>query len=218
MRPLAVVSAPSFGEKSARGKGALPGQETEPDFAVRIVDVQIHQTDALPGAQCELPIDDRDGGVRRDQRRHHVAASVAGAAVAVSPAIVGGQEVAQRRQEVAVAARAHLEDGQACGGIGVSQGRNVRRYSAALGYWLGQRHWGQGLMTEVVAAYAPWVMEELGLARLSAQVMASNPRSARVLLKNGFNEEGTERQSVFKDGQLHDMRCFARLRTLPLLA
>ena len=73
-------------------------------------------------------------------------------------------------------------------------------------------------MTEVVAAYAPWVMEELGLARLSAQVMASNPRSARVLLKNGFSEEGTERQSVFKDGQLHDMRCFARLRTLPPLA
>jgi len=109
-------------------------------------------------------------------------------------------------------------DGQACGGIGVSQGRNERRYSAVLGYWLGQRHWGQGLMTEVVAAYAPWVMEELGLARLSAQVMASNPRSARVLLKNGFSEEGTERQSVFKDGQLHDMRCFARLRTLPPLA
>ena len=28
----------------------------------------------------------------------------------------------------------------------------------------------------------------------------------------------TERQSVFKDGQLHDMRCFARIRTLLKLA
>ncbi len=108
-----------------------------------------------------------------------------------------------------------LIDGRACGGIGVQPGRNERRYSAALGYWLGQRYWGQSIMTAVVAAYAPWVMAELGLARLSAQVMASNPASARVLLKNGFSEEGTERQSVFKDGLLHDMRCFARLRTLP---
>ena len=73
-------------------------------------------------------------------------------------------------------------------------------------------------MTTVVAAYVPWVMDSLELARLSAQVMAGNPASARVLLKNGFVEEGTERQSVFKDGQLHDMRCFARIRTLLKLA
>lgn len=106
-------------------------------------------------------------------------------------------------------------DGEACGGIGVTQGAGERRFGASLGYWLGRRHWGQGIMTGVVAAYAPWVMAELGLARLAAQVMAGNPASARVLLKNGFLEEGTERQSVFKDGQLHDMRCFARFRTLP---
>ncbi|PZU27243.1 MAG: GNAT family N-acetyltransferase [Stenotrophomonas sp.] len=104
-------------------------------------------------------------------------------------------------------------DGLACGGIGVTQGKDERRHSASLGYWLGQRYWGQGIMTTVVGAYVPWVMDTLALARLSAQVMAGNPASARVLLKNGFAEEGTERQSVFKDGQLHDMRCFALIRT-----
>jgi len=109
-------------------------------------------------------------------------------------------------------------DGQACGGIGASRGQGERRYTASLGYWLGQRYWGQGVMTAVVAAYAPWVMAELGLARLSAQVMVGNPASARVLLKNGFNEEGRERHAVFKDGRLHDLRCFARQGTLPQLA
>lgn len=106
-------------------------------------------------------------------------------------------------------------DGQACGGIGVTQGSGERRHSASLGYWLGQRYWGQGIMSAVVGAYAPWVMAELGLCRLAAQVMAGNPASAQVLLKNGFDEEGTERQAVLKDGKLHDMRCFARLRALP---
>lgn len=106
-------------------------------------------------------------------------------------------------------------DGQACGGIGVTAGQHERRYSASLGYWLGRRYWGQGVMSAVVAAYAPWVMQELRLARLAAQVMVGNPASARVLLKNGFIEEGVERQAVFRDGVLHDMRCFGRLRQLP---
>lgn len=106
-------------------------------------------------------------------------------------------------------------DGQAVGGIGVDLGTGERRYSGALGYWLGQRYWGQGLMTGVVADFAPWAMQALGLNRLAAQVMANNPASARVLLKCGFIEEGTQRQAVFKDGQLQDMRCFARLGDLP---
>ena len=70
-------------------------------------------------------------------------------------------------------------------------------------------------MTTVVDGFAPWVIEQLGLYRLAAQVMAGNPASARVLLKTGFIEEGLERQAVFKDGVLHDMRCFARLRAWP---
>jgi len=86
-------------------------------------------------------------------------------------------------------------DGEACGGIGVQQGSGERRHGATLGYWLGRRHWGQGIMTTVV--------------------MTGNPASARVLLKTGFIEEGLERQAVFKDGVLHDMRCFARLRAWP---
>ncbi|MGX9720892.1 GNAT family N-acetyltransferase [Stenotrophomonas acidaminiphila] len=106
-------------------------------------------------------------------------------------------------------------DGEACGGIGVQPGSGERRHGATLGYWLGRRHWGQGIMTEVVAAFVPWVMDELGLYRLAAQVMAGNPASARVLLKNGFIEEGLERQAVLKDGLLHDLRCFARLRAWP---
>ena len=68
-------------------------------------------------------------------------------------------------------------------------------------------------MTSVVAAHALWVMRELGLARLAAQVMAYNPASARGLFKNGFIEDGVERQSLFKDGVLHDLCCFARFES-----
>ena len=103
-------------------------------------------------------------------------------------------------------------DGQACGGIGARPGHAERRHGAELGYWLGHSHWGRGLMTQVVALYAPWVMRHLALYRLQATVLDDNHASARVLQKNGFEEEGAQRCAVVKFGELHDLRVFAKVR------
>src|SRR3546814_2793734 len=67
-------------------------------------------------------------------------------------------------------------------------------------------------MTRIVGAFAPWVMGALSLYRLQATVLDFNAASARVLLANGFVEEGTQRLAVFKRGRLHDLRTFARIR------
>ena len=45
------------------------GKEAEPDLADGVVDVGVDQADRLPGAQAEVPAQDRNGGVRRYQRR-----------------------------------------------------------------------------------------------------------------------------------------------------
>ncbi|MGF6417987.1 RimJ/RimL family protein N-acetyltransferase [Stenotrophomonas sp. AN71] len=104
-------------------------------------------------------------------------------------------------------------DGHACGSVGAQQGSAERAHMAELGYWLGQAYWGQGLMTRVVGLFAPWVMDELRLFRLQAGVVDFNFGSARVLEKNGFQEEGVDRCAVYKRGVLHDLRRFARVRT-----
>ena len=107
-------------------------------------------------------------------------------------------------------------DGRACGGVGVRPGEGERRHAAELGYWLGRTHWNRSHMTRIVGAFAPWVMDALALYRLQATVLDFNAASARVLLKNGFVEEGTQRNAVFKHGRLHDLRVFALIRnTLP---
>lgn len=103
-------------------------------------------------------------------------------------------------------------EGQACGGISAHPGKGERAHGAELGYWLGQRYWGRGLMSRIVAAYVPWVMQSLDLMRLQAVVVDNNPASARVLLKNGFHPEGTLRAAVHKPDGLHDLHLFARLR------
>lgn len=102
-------------------------------------------------------------------------------------------------------------DGHACGGIGAVVGQADRRHSAQMGYWLGQALWGRGMMTRVVAQYGPWLMRELELYRLQATVLDSNPASARVLQKNGFEEEGAQRCAVVKFGEVHDLRVFAKV-------
>jgi len=105
-------------------------------------------------------------------------------------------------------------EGEACGGIGARLGQGERRHGAELGYWLGRRYWGRGRMTRIVGVFAPWLMQALSLYRLQATVLEFNTGSARVLLKNGFMEEGTQRCAVVKDGKLHDLRTFATTRTM----
>lgn len=103
-------------------------------------------------------------------------------------------------------------DGEARGGIGVRSSAGERRHCGELGYWLARRHWGQGRMTRIVGVFAPWAMRTLRLHRLQATVLDGNQRSARVLLNNGFVEEGIHRHAVVEHGRLHDPRVFAITR------
>lgn len=101
--------------------------------------------------------------------------------------------------------------GEACGGIAVRPHAGEKAHSAELGYWLGRRHWGRGHMTRVVAAYLDWVVPVLGLVRVEANVLDTNPASARVLEKSGFAEEGCRRAAIRKPDGLHDLRLFGRV-------
>src|ERR1043166_5295405 len=78
-----------------------------------------------------------------------------------------------------------VED-MAAGGIGIHLGQDVHRYTATLGYWLRQDFWRRGTMTEAVAAFTDFCFENFPLRRISAEVFANNPASARVSEKAGF--------------------------------
>jgi RimJ/RimL family protein N-acetyltransferase len=103
-------------------------------------------------------------------------------------------------------------DGEAVGGIGVVLRSDVERVDAELGYWLGRRCWGRGLMTHAVRVFVPWAFERFHLARIHAHVFAFNVGSARVLERNAFQLEGRLRQSAFKDGKLIDQLLYARVQ------
>ena len=103
-------------------------------------------------------------------------------------------------------------EGEAVGGIGVRLREGVYAKTAEIGYWLGEPFWGRGLMSEVVAAVAPYAMQRYGLVRLEAPVFAWNPASMRVLEKSGFVREGVLRKSAFKDGHVIDTVVYSRVK------
>ena len=103
-------------------------------------------------------------------------------------------------------------DGEAAGGIGVFLQRDVERRSAELGYWLGEAHWGRGLMTEAVRRFTAAVFDAFDLLRIYAVVFEWNPASCRVLEKAGFALEGRLRKAVVKDGVVLDQFLYAAVR------
>ena len=104
-----------------------------------------------------------------------------------------------------------LED-EAIGGIGFERRNDLERFTAELGYWLSEQHWGKGYATEAVQAIAAYAFSRFDFVRLQARVLEGNPASCRVLEKAGFTRENTMRRGAFKDGQVMDLLLYARLR------
>lgn len=103
-------------------------------------------------------------------------------------------------------------DGEAAGGIGIELHADVERVSAEIGYWLGEAHWGKGIVTEALTAIVPDLMERFDLTRLYALPFADNPASVRVLEKAGFVREGRLHRSAIKNGLIKDQFLYARYR------
>lgn len=101
--------------------------------------------------------------------------------------------------------------GEAVGGIGFVAGSDVERYSAEIGYWLGEPFWGRGIATEALKLVTEDAFRRLNMLRLFALPFADNAASKRVLEKCGYLFEGLLRSSSVKYGQPRDQALYARI-------
>ena len=67
--------------------------------------------------------------------------------------------------------------------------------SAFLGWCLGTRWWGQGIMPEAARAVLQFLFTEVGYNRIAAKHDSENVKSGRVMQKIGMTREGTFRAS-----------------------
>ena len=102
-------------------------------------------------------------------------------------------------------------DGAAVGAIGYLPGNDVERFSAEIGYWLGEVYWGRGIVTEALMMVTEHAFAHANLLRLFALPFADNIPSARVLEKAGYICEGRLRASSVKYGVPKDQLLYARI-------
>ncbi|WP_205274402.1 GNAT family N-acetyltransferase [Leptospira ainazelensis] len=102
---------------------------------------------------------------------------------------------------------------QAIGVINLIFKEDVYRFNAEIGYWIGEKFWNRGIITEAIASIINIAYTEHGLHRIYAEVFSNRPASVKALEKNGFVLEGTQKDAVFKNGIFLDQWIYARLRS-----
>jgi ribosomal-protein-alanine N-acetyltransferase len=100
-------------------------------------------------------------------------------------------------------------DHEAIGSISLMLGDDIARRSAEVGYWIGRAFWGRGIMVEALVATTRYAFDQLSLTRVFAVPFATTNRSARVLEKAGYVQEGVMRRSAVKEGKVLDQLLYA---------
>ncbi|WP_321322372.1 GNAT family protein [Labilibaculum sp.] len=98
------------------------------------------------------------------------------------------------------------------GCVGVEQQEDVFCKSAELGYWIGQKYWNKGIMTQVVKETVNYAFLNMDIVRLYANVFEGNIGSVKVLEKAGFVQEAVLKSAVYKKGNYLDQLIFAIVR------
>lgn len=101
---------------------------------------------------------------------------------------------------------------EVAGGIGITLQNDIYCKNARMGYWLGEPFWGKGIMTEAVALFTAYIFDSFEVMRIYAGVFGSNPASAKVLQKAGYQQEGNFKNSLFKNALYDDELIFAKHR------
>ena len=102
-------------------------------------------------------------------------------------------------------------DDKVIGSIGVFRQENIHYRTAEMGYYIGEKYWGNGYMTEAVRQVCDNVFEHTDIVRIFAEPFAYNTASCRVLEKAGFTCEGLLKRNAYKNGNFVDMKMYARI-------
>lgn len=97
------------------------------------------------------------------------------------------------------------------GAIGFNNWSILHR-KAELGFWLLPEHWRQGFISEAIAPVCAHGFSALHLHRIEAHVETENTASSKVLLRNGFQLEGTLRDTEWKNDRFISLHIYGLLR------
>lgn len=99
--------------------------------------------------------------------------------------------------------------GKPAGGIGLDIQGDMHRFTAELGYWLGEEYWGKGIATASIKAITVYALKSLNLKRIYATASIKNVASVKAMEKAGYVFEGILKKYAYKNGEDIDAAMFA---------
>lgn len=103
-------------------------------------------------------------------------------------------------------------DGERVGSVQLAPIFHEREF-ANLGVWILPERQGNGYATEALKLLVEYGFSSLRLHRISAETLAPNTASQRVLERVGFRHEGTRTEAGFVDGEYVDKEYYGLVRS-----
>ncbi len=103
-------------------------------------------------------------------------------------------------------------DQEASGMIGCGIFKNEGRITAELGYWLGEKYWGRGIVRDAISVFTDYMFDHFDIIRIQAPVYEFNKPSMRVLEKNGYLLESVMQRSAIKNNKIIDQHLYVKFR------
>lgn len=98
------------------------------------------------------------------------------------------------------------------GNISIERQENIHQRTGELGYYIDEKYWGKGIMSEAVCQICEYVFSHTDIIRIFAEPFSYNIASCKVLEKNGFVCEGILKKNAVKNGQILDMKMYALIK------
>lgn len=89
---------------------------------------------------------------------------------------------------------------------------NWTNKSTMIGYWLGEKYQGKGIMTKACKALIQYCFEELNLERIEIRVATENIKSQAIPERLGFQKEGCLRNAEVLYDQYIDLYVYGLLK------
>jgi RimJ/RimL family protein N-acetyltransferase len=104
--------------------------------------------------------------------------------------------------------------GDAVGSIGIFLQSDVHCKNAEIGYWLSEKYWGKGIMTEAIKEIVEYGFKTFDIVRIYARPFSTNKGSQRVLEKARFRQEARLEKALYKNGEYLDEIIYSKLKEL----
>lgn len=102
--------------------------------------------------------------------------------------------------------------GNVVGNIGFTRCQDIERFTAEVGYYIGEDYWGQNIMSAALNEAVDDVFNKTDIIRIFATLFDFNKASAKVLEKADFTLKCTLTKGAYKNGRFVDMLYYERIK------